>query len=309
MDLELLPLMDEMHGSRMLPPAPDEDRNAVSPRPYIRSREEVTMTTYMPRSAWTTTARGGDDLPASAVDEINVHYPASGNVKLNGLSAEDVARRLRGWRQYHIDGRGWSDIGYNMAVDGSGRIWTLRGLDRVGAHAASASNPNQNRHSIGVLFVIGNLEPPTEAAAAAFRQLRADILRRSPRATRVRGHGRVPGASTECPGTALLAAIDGGALTLPPTTTPTPEPEDDMPTPKDLWSYRNDEVEKGDTFGMLVEAYRRAGAAEKAAEYANAQLRSVGGGVAAIAKALADGKIDVAELTRVYDALSGKDQS
>lgn len=89
--------------------------------------------------------------------------------------------------------------------------------------------------------------------------------------------------------------------------TPAPAPvEDDMPTPADLWRYRNDRVEKGDVFGLLVEAYRRAGAAEKAAEYANAQLNSIASGVSAIAKALIDGKVDVAELQRVNDGLAGK---
>lgn len=47
MDLEHLPLVDELDNTRMVPPAPDEDRNAVRPRPYIRSREEVTMTAYL----------------------------------------------------------------------------------------------------------------------------------------------------------------------------------------------------------------------------------------------------------------------
>ncbi|WP_053205849.1 peptidoglycan recognition protein family protein [Jiangella muralis] len=184
------------------------------------------MATYRPRSAWTSTAPGGDTLSASAVTRINVHYPASGNVRLQGISDADVARRLRGWRQYHIDGRGWSDIGYSMAIDGHGCIWTLRGLDRVGAHSASDSNPSENRHSHGVLFVIGNDEEPTTAAVNAFRQLRADILKRSPKATLVRGHQQVPGASTECPGDPLMELIRAGALAGNPR--PEPDPEDDV---------------------------------------------------------------------------------
>lgn len=82
--------------------------------------------------------------------------------------------------------------------------------------------------------------------------------------------------------------------------------EDDMPTAAELWRYRNDAIEQGDVFGLLVEAYRRAGDAEVAAEYANKQLRSIAGGVATVAKALADGKIDPAELRAVHDRLSGQ---
>lgn len=258
------------------------------------------MTIYRPRSAWTPTAARGDALPASAVDEIDVHYPASGDVRLQGLSEADVARRLRGWRDYHVNGRGWVDIGYNMAVDGAGRIWTLRGLDRVGAHAASDSNPGQNRHSIGVLFVIGDTEQPTAACINAFRQLRADILKRSPRATRLRGHQQVPGASTECPGSPLMELIRSGALAGNPRPTDPPE-DDDMPTAAELWSYKNPAVEPGnddDAYSVLMQTRAQA-------LYVEQQNKSIGSALLVIAKGLRDGSITGAEYEQVRQAVSG----
>lgn len=84
------------------------------------------------------------------------------------------------------------------------------------------------------------------------------------------------------------------------------EDDEDMATPQDLWGYRNDEVERGDAFGMLVESYRRSGAALEAAQYANDQLTTIARSLKTIAIALADGKIDPAELKAVSDRLSGK---
>jgi len=96
----------------------------------------------------------------------------------------------------------------------------------------------------------------------------------------------------------------------PTPTTPPVQEEDDMPTAievaKAVASYRNDEIEKGDLYGLIVEAYRRAGRAEARADYATKQLSSIAAGVSAIAKALMDGEVDVAELKRVNDGLAGK---
>ncbi|SDT69538.1 peptidoglycan recognition family protein [Jiangella sp. DSM 45060] len=211
-------------------------------------------TTYKARGVWTPTAAKGDPLPAADVDEIDVHYPASGNVRLQGLSEAQVASRLRGWRDYHVNQRGWVDIGYNMAVDGAGRIWTLRGLDRVGAHAASDSNPSQNRHSIGVLFVIGDDEEPTTACINAFRQLRADILKRSPRATRLRGHQQVNGASTECPGDPLMDLISAGVLAGSPR--PTDPQEDDDMTPEQFLALLKNKAVRQEINNILAEGFR-----------------------------------------------------
>lgn len=84
------------------------------------------------------------------------------------------------------------------------------------------------------------------------------------------------------------------------------EDDEDMATPQDMWSYRNDAVERGDTYGLLVESYRRSGEAMEAAKYANDQLTTVARALKTIATALADGKVDVAELKAVSDRLSGK---
>ena len=169
-------------------------------------------TTYKGREAWTDTDRGGATLTGERLRGVACHYPAAGNVELADLSAEAVARRLQGWRAYHLS-RGWSDIGYQVAIDGSGRVWDLRGIGRVPAAHASDSNPDANEEWGACLFVVGNLEQPTKAQVNAFCDWRNDRwLRKWPHATRITGHQRVPGAATSCPGQAVLDLIDSGRL-------------------------------------------------------------------------------------------------
>ena len=53
-------------------------------------------------------------------------------------------------REWHVDGRGWSDIGYHFYIDINGKIWKGRDIDRSGAHCK-----NHNRNSIGVCYCGG----------------------------------------------------------------------------------------------------------------------------------------------------------
>ncbi len=181
------------------------------------------MTAFIPRAGWTSTKPSSNGRYRDVLG-IAVHYPADGNVTNADLTQSQVAAKLRGYRHYHVHGRGWGDIGYNFAVDQAGRVWELRGMDNVGAHCASRSNPDANTRYVGVLFVIGNTEQPTAAAVEAFKDLRTQVLARFPSAVRVVGHGQVPGAQTSCPGQPLLALVADGTLTgqrpVPVTTAP-----------------------------------------------------------------------------------------
>lgn len=182
------------------------------------------MVLYVPRSGWTTTAAGGGILTAGKLIGVSCHYPASGNIIMAGLSFDSVASRLRGWRAYHLS-RGWSDIGYQVAVDGAGRIWDLRGIGRIPAASASESNPDANLEWGACLWVVGNSEQPTDAAVEAFQHWRFNRwLVRWPRRDNIIGHGQVPGASTSCPGSRLRELIANRTLYRRPTA-PTPQPE------------------------------------------------------------------------------------
>lgn len=187
------------------------------------------MTTYLPRTSWTSAKNGraGRPLNPNKVTAMTVHYPADGNVTLARLTQAETAARLRGYRAHHINHNGWADIGYNYAIDGAGRVWDLTG-DNIGAHAGDAGNPT----SLGVLFLVGDAETPTVAAIAAFNDLRKKKLQTFTRATKVQGHQQVPGNSTSCPGGPLMALIRSGALT-----DTAPAPADDTAARMSVMTY------------------------------------------------------------------------
>lgn len=186
---------------------------------------------FLERSAWTSSLRGGAVLTGSKLVGLAVHWPGSTTPAYGVESQDTVARRLRGWRDYHVGTRGWSDIGYNIAIDQAGRVWDLRGITRVGAHAASSSNRDANHEYVGVLLILGATEDPTSAMVQAFRAFRSDVfLKRWPGRTAIRGHGDVPGASTACPGPAARAAISSGALIE----SPEPKEWDEMASRDDV---------------------------------------------------------------------------
>ena len=72
---------------------------------------------------------------AAKVLAVTVHHTANAN----GYSRADVPALIRADYAYHVQTRGWSDLGYNLVVDQYGGLWEGRagGLGRatVGAHA------------------------------------------------------------------------------------------------------------------------------------------------------------------------------
>lgn len=55
---------------------------------------------------------------------------------------------VRSWQDYHIDIRGWSDIGYHFLVDGFGRLYQGRSI-----RAVPAAVENNNTGSIAICFM------------------------------------------------------------------------------------------------------------------------------------------------------------
>jgi hypothetical protein len=176
----------------------------------------------------------------------SVHYPGDGNLIYRTLTREQVAAKLRAYRNFHVNTRGWSDIGYQVAGDQSGRVWDLRGIDRVPAASASEGNPDANLEWGAFLFVIGNSETPTPALIRAFQDWRATRwLKRWPGKTQIRGHRQVPGASTSCPGSRTVTLIDNGTLAQIPSDS---GGDDDM-TPAEARKVLEDFWNATDSYG------------------------------------------------------------
>jgi len=81
-------------------------------------------------------------------------------VNTNSYGPDDVARMLWLIQSYHMDTRGWDDIGYNFVVDRFGRIWHARDGDIYepisGAHV---SGLNTESMGVAVLGTFSRVDP------------------------------------------------------------------------------------------------------------------------------------------------------
>ncbi len=105
-------------------------------------------------------------------------------------------------REWHVQGNGWSDIGYHFVIRRDGRVENGRNEASVGSHVAG-----HNHYSIGICLVGGvdvasAASAPqnnfTEAQWAALRTLLRTLLDKYPQAT-ILGHRDFPGVSKACP--------------------------------------------------------------------------------------------------------------
>jgi hypothetical protein len=191
------------------------------------------VTTYLARSAWTSTAASGPTLTGSKLRGVAVHWPGTSQDAIGDPGQAKIAERLRSYRNFHVNTRGWRDIGYNLAIDQGGRVWMLRSTqwrgNLVGAHCASASNTDANHEYVGVLLLLGQSEQPNAKMIGAFQDWYHNrFLPGWPGRTDVRGHRQVPGAQTNCPGNRAILALDEMTAKPGPTPTPKPPPEDDV---------------------------------------------------------------------------------
>ena len=93
--------------------------------------------------------------PAFAnITHIVIHHSASSN------ESSDWPAVVRSIWDFHVNGRGWSDIGYNWLVDPEGQIYEGRSTDAIGAHFCST-----NTGTLGVCL-LGNFMEETPKAAA-----------------------------------------------------------------------------------------------------------------------------------------------
>ncbi len=75
------------------------------------------------------------------IDKIIVHCSAT-------REGQDIT--VDTIRKWHVEGRGWSDIGYHFYIDINGKIWKGRNIDKSGAHTLG-----ENKSSIGLCYCGG----------------------------------------------------------------------------------------------------------------------------------------------------------
>lgn len=195
------------------------------------------MVTYLSRDAsgLRPPRSGPGELTASRVTGVVIHWPGT-STRTPITTQTAVAAALRGWQAFHMDpepnGRGWSDIAYQVAVDQAGRAWMLRGFRN---QSAANGNEELNKRYGAILLVLVEGEDPSTAMKATVRELVGHFRKIYPGATAVLPHSAVRPDGTDCPGPAARAALEAGDFT--PGTPPT---EDD-----DMWNAEQAEkIEK-----------------------------------------------------------------
>jgi len=135
------------------------------------------------------------------VHEFFIHHT-------EGPSCHDVTHcssTMRGIQNYHMDTRGWSDIGYSFLVGEDGNIYEGRGWTHVGSHTQ-----NYNSKSFAASFMGSYMTsvPPTAALNAA-KNLIACGISLGKIAPDYRLYGHRDAGTTDCPGDALYRVIQG----------------------------------------------------------------------------------------------------
>ncbi|XP_026737218.1 peptidoglycan recognition protein-like [Trichoplusia ni] len=85
------------------------------------------------------------------------------------MSDEDCEKLVRSIRSYHINHRGFTDIGQSFLIGGNGRVYEGAGWHHVGAHTK-----DYNKRAVGISF-IGDFRSkiPSPSALKALRSLLA----------------------------------------------------------------------------------------------------------------------------------------
>ncbi len=142
-----------------------------------------------------------------------VHHTVSSNTYSSG----DVPAIIRGIYAFHVTGRGWNDIGYQILVDRFGRAWEGRygGVDKA-VIGAQAGGYNSGSMGISVIGDFSRTSPPSIvvrslASIFAWRFKQAGIPAYGTTQVNDKTFNRISGHrdanDTECPGARLYSLI------------------------------------------------------------------------------------------------------
>lgn len=105
-------------------------------------------------------------------------------------SATDPGTKTENIRRYHVEERGWNDIGYHYIIETSGRIVKGRDTSTAGAHALNP-RPSRNRTHIGICL-IGH-DAFTDSQYKALQRLLQSLDRRFGKLVLEKHHEQCPG--------------------------------------------------------------------------------------------------------------------
>lgn len=112
---------DDRDGEETAPPAELPDR---SPRSVADPSDHVLPLGMISRDAWGARPFIGDPAPLAqpTYRAITLHHAAG----FGAVTLEEGLEQVRRIQDFHQNGRGWSDIGYQFVMDQSGRLYQGR---------------------------------------------------------------------------------------------------------------------------------------------------------------------------------------
>jgi hypothetical protein len=182
---------------------------------------------YVSRSEWgARKPRSSSQL--SSTKGVKVHYTGSPeDVRMVDDHTRCVAR-VRAIQAGHMDGNGWSDVGYSFLVCIHGDVFEGRGLHKL--PAANGKDLNSGHYAVCGLVGNAGLTDPSDAMKHGIRDAIEYLRAEGGAGNEIKGHR--DGYSTDCPGPRLYAWVKDGA----PRPKATATEEDDVAA-KDVWDH------------------------------------------------------------------------
>ena len=181
---------------------PEAPPSAPVPPPAGPGDPTAQPPAFKTRADWGAAAPSEPYSPDPLPWRVTLHHTDG---KYPATEAESVAE-VRFVQDFHINGRGWSDIGYHFLIDPAGRIFEGRPLGALGAHTLA-----NNEGNVGICF-LGTYHSPKNHLPTAAQLDAASLLGRY----LVKRFGIEPGSlkghrdyrQTDCPGTKLYPKLD-----------------------------------------------------------------------------------------------------
>ena len=132
------------------------------------------------------------------LNEIIVHCTAT---RPEWWATRTTAQKTAEVKRWHVEDRGWRDIGYHYLIDRNGYVIAGRPLNQVGAHTQG-----KNTGTVAIALFGGHGSASTDAFQEnytpeqdkALRSLIAQLQSKYPTITKVTGHNQY--AKKACPG-------------------------------------------------------------------------------------------------------------
>ncbi|WP_426568078.1 N-acetylmuramoyl-L-alanine amidase [Streptomyces canus] len=155
---------------------------------------------------------------------VKLHYLGTPYTDRTHDRCDDYVRQIQA---QHMDGNGWSDIGYSFVVCTHGYVYEGRGLHRRNS-ANGSTALNEQDYAVCLLVGSSGFTQPTDDQLNGARDAIDYCRTEGPAGHWLGGHR--DGYATTCPGDVVYAWVQKGAL-RPTASTPDPNEEDAVPSP------------------------------------------------------------------------------